>query len=207
MPFVPYARTPGRLVAQVVGDVSLLVWCWVWYRVGRSVEAATLELADPGRQLDAGASDVAAGLREAGERAEGLPIVGDELAGPFTSAGDAAMRVAEAGQRQVEVVNDLASLLLVVVVAVPVLVGVAGWLPRRVRFALRAAAARRFVDGDPDLQLFALRALTNQPMQRLARISDDPVAAWRRGDVPVVRALAALELAESGLRPPTPLPR
>jgi len=204
MPFVPYARTPGRLAVQVAGDLLLVAWCWAWYRVGRAVEAATLQLAEPGRQLDEGATDVATGLREAGDRAADLPLVGDDLAAPFTSAGDAAASMAQAGQRQVEVVTELAALLLVVVVAVPVLVAVAGWLPRRIRFGLRAGAARKFVDADADLQLFALRAMTNQPMHRLARISDDPVAAWRRGDTTVVHALAAMELADFGLRPPRP---
>jgi len=35
----------------------------------------------------------------------------------------------------------------------------------------------------------------------LARVSDDPAGAWRRRDPDVVRRLAALELADAGLRP------
>ena len=53
-----------------------------------------------------------------------------------------------------------------------------------------------------DLDLFALRALARQPMHRLAKISDDPAGAWRRGDPEVVRRLAVLELREVGLKPP-----
>lgn len=202
MSLVPYARTPGRLAVQVAGDLGLLVWSWVWYRAGRAVEEATLRLGEPGRQLDAGATGVADDLREAGRRAADLPLIGDDLAGPFISASGAARRMAQAGQQQVEAVSDLASLLLVVVVAIPVLIAVLAWVPRRVRFARRAGVARRFVDADADLQLFALRAMANQPMHRLARISDDPVKAWRDGDVGVVHALAALELADCGLRTP-----
>lgn len=202
MRFVPYARTPGRLARQVVGDVLLLAWCWAAYRAARAVEDAVRRLAEPGRQLDAGAGDVASGLREAGDRAADLPLLGDDLSSPFGSAGDAADAIAAAGRRQVEVVDQLASLLFLVVLVAPVLVAVALWVPRRVRFAVRARAAQRFVDADADLALFALRAMANQPMHRLARISDDPVTAWRRGDRDVVHALAALELADSGLRPP-----
>ena len=202
MSVVPYARTPWRRAAQVVGDLLLLAWCWGCYRVASAVEAAVRRLAEPGRQLDAGASDVASGLREAGDRASDVPLLGDDLSSPFGSAGDAADAIAAAGQRQVEVVDQLASLLFLVVLAVPVLVAVVAWVPRRVRFAVRAGAAQRFVDADADLRLFALRAMANQPMHRLARISADPVTAWHRGDRDVVHALAALELADSGLRPP-----
>jgi hypothetical protein len=44
--------------------------------------------------------------------------------------------------------------------------------------------------------------MANQPLHRLARISDDPVAAWRAGHPDVVRALATLELEDAGLRVP-----
>jgi hypothetical protein len=71
-----------------------------------------------------------------------------------------------------------------------------------VRFAREATAAQRFVDSSADLDLFALRAMANQPMHRLARVSDDPVAAWRAGDPEVVRALALLELRDAGLAAP-----
>jgi hypothetical protein len=36
----------------------------------------------------------------------------------------------------------------------------------------------------------------------LARVSDDPAGAWRRGDRSVTDALAALELRANGLRLP-----
>ena len=36
-------------------------------------------------------------------------------------------------------------------------------------------------------------------MHVIAKISDDPVAAWRRGDRQVINALAAVELRRSGL--------
>ena len=74
----------------------------------------------------------------------------------------------------------------------------------RLRFVRRASAAQQFIDAAPDLDLFALRAMANQPMPRLARISDDPAGAWRRGELDVIHALALLELKDSGLRPPPP---
>lgn len=207
MPFTAlYARTPGRATVQVVGDLLLVLWCWLAWRAGQAVGEATRALADPGRRLDAGATDAAGSFQSAAETARRVPLVGDELSAPFTSARDAAEAIAAAGRRQVEVVEDLATVLTVVVVAVPVLLAVALWVPGRVRFARRAAAARRLVDADADLALFALRAMANQPMHRLARVSADPVTAWRSGDTDVVRALAALELRDCGLALPRAAP-
>jgi hypothetical protein len=76
------------------------------------------------------------------------------------------------------------------------------WLPLRVRFVRRARAAQVFIDAQADLDLFALRAMVGQPMHVISKISDDPVAAWRRGDRDVIRALADVELRRTGLRPP-----
>ena len=80
-----------------------------------------------------------------------------------------------------------------------VLIVVVVYLPLRYRFIRQATAGRRFVRSTDDLDLFALRAMARQPLHRLARISEDPVGAWRRGDPRVVRDLAALELRDSGL--------
>lgn len=201
---LPYARTPVRAGFQLAGDLLLVVWIWWCWGAAHAVEESVLRMAEPARQIDRGAGDIATSLREAGDVAERVPLVGDQLQAPFGSAGDAADAVAAAGRRQVEVVQDLASVLLVVLVVVPVVLALWIWLPGRVRFVRRAAAAQRFVDADADLALFALRAMVNQPMHRIARISHDPLTAWRAGDAVVVRSLAALELRDAGLAVPPP---
>jgi hypothetical protein len=52
------------------------------------------------------------------------------------------------------------------------------------------------------LELLALRALTTRPLHELAAVAPDPLQAWRTADPDVVRALARLELAAVGVRPP-----
>ena len=76
------------------------------------------------------------------------------------------------------------------------------WLFVRGRFVRRASAAQHHIDGNPDLDLFALRAMANQPMTRLAAVHADPAGAWRAGDPRIIRELALLELKDVGLRPP-----
>ena len=85
--------------------------------------------------------------------------------------------------------------------AIPILLVAMVYLPLRWWFARAATAGRRLVDAGGDLDLFALRAMSHQPLHRLTRVSSDPAGAWRRGDSDVVRALAELELRDAGLMP------
>ena len=114
--------------------------------------------------------------------------------------------IEKAGTDLVSAVERVSLLLALTTAMVPILIVGATWLVLRLRFARRATAAQRFIDAEPDLDLFALRAMANQPMPRLAKVSDDPAGAWRRGELDVIHALALLELRDSGLRPPPPTP-
>jgi hypothetical protein len=197
-----YADAPARRTRQLAGDLLLLGWVCVWVAVARAVHATTMLLARPGEEIADAGGGLASRMRDAGAAVDGAPLVGDELRAPFDGAGDAADRIAAAGTSQVEAVGQLADWLAWCVFAIPVLVVLAVYVPLRWRFVREASAARRFVDADEDLDLFALRALAGQPMHRLARVHHDPAGAWRRRDPEVVRALAVLELRDTGLRPP-----
>ena len=197
-----YADAPGHRARQVVGDVLLALWVAVWVKLALVVHDATLALAAPGEQIERAGTGLAGRLRDAGSSVGGIPLVGDDVRAPFDGAGDAADQIAAAGSAQVEAVHTLAFWLGLAVAAIPILVLVAVYLPLRWKFVREATAGQRFVDSGSDVDLFALRAMANQPLHRLARISDDPVGAWRDGDPAVVRALAVLELRDVGLRPP-----
>jgi hypothetical protein len=197
-----YAAGRSRRTRQQVADALVVGWTALCLWLAGVVHDATLALAAPGRSIQAAGGGLADRLRDAGTVVGDLPLVGDQARSPFDGAGDAADQMSAAGASQVEAVQHLAFWLGVVVAVVPVLVVLVTYLPRRWRFVRRAAAGQRFVDGAADLELFALRAMANQPMHRLARVSDDPVGAWRSGDADVVRALALLELRDAGLTPP-----
>lgn len=195
-----YADSPVRRARQLLGDVLLVVWIAVWVKFALVVRDATLTLAEPGEQIAEAGGGLAEKLRDAGETVGSVPVLGDEVRTPFDGAGDAAEGLAGAGDAQVEAVNQLALWLGLAVAAIPILVVLVVYLPGRIRFAREAIAGQRFIDAAADLDLFALRAMARQPLHRLARISDDPAGAWRRGDPVVVRALADLELTDSGMR-------
>lgn len=50
-----------------------------------------------------------------------------------------------------------------------------------------------------DQRLFALRALSSQPLERLRAVDPDPAGAFERGAPDVITALADLELDSLGL--------
>jgi hypothetical protein len=197
-----YADSPVRRSLQLLADVALVVWIFVWVQTALVVRDATLALGQPGAQIDQAGTVLADRMREAGGAIGDVPLVGDRARAPLDGAGDAAEQIAAAGRAQVEAVGTLAFWLGLAVGAIPVLIALAIHLPLRWRFVREATAGRRYVDSAADLDLFALRAMSRQPLHRLARISDDPAAAWRRGDPEVVRALAVLELRHSGLSLP-----
>jgi hypothetical protein len=200
-----YSDLPVRRALQASGDLLLVLWIWLWVSIADSVHDATLGLAKPGRQIDESATGLAGRLRDAGKSIGGVPVVGDDVQKPFEGAGGAADNLAAAGRAQVEAVQTLAFWLGIAVALIPILIALAVYLPPRIRFVRRATAGRRFLDSAADLDLFALRAMTNQPLHVLARVSDDPAGGWRERDPDVVRRLAALELKDCGLHPPREL--
>ncbi len=193
-----YAAAPARCARQALGDLVLLAWIAGWAWAGRQIHESTMELAGPGRATASAADDMAGRFHDVEGRIGGLPGVGDDLAAPFSGAAEAAESLAAAGRSQVETVEDVALLAGIAVFLIPVLLVAVLYVPLRVRFVRRAHAARHLTGSDP--ALLALRALANQPLRALTRISDDPVGAWRDGDPAVVRRLADLELRNLGLR-------
>ena len=197
-----YSDLPVRRTRQVIADVCAMVWVIAWVWIGTKVHGATMALAAPGRRLEDAGTGFTSVMTDAGNSVDNLPLLDDRIAGPFRSAAGAGTDIADAGRDLVTAVERMALVLGLTTAAVPILIVGGVWLALRVRFTRRATAAQRFVDAEPDLDLFALRAMATQPFQRLAAISEDPAGAWRRGDRDVVRALAVLELRECGLRPP-----
>ncbi|MEU4291698.1 hypothetical protein AB0E63_26010 [Kribbella sp. NPDC026596] len=197
-----YSNVGTQRFGQVVGDLLLVGWVWVCVELGLLVYRITNALGTPGRKAAEAGDGLAGDLRRMSEPIGKVPVVGDQLRSPVDGAAGAAGRLAQAGRDQAHAVEQLAYVLAGVTIGLPILFALLIWLPRRIRFSRRATAAQKFIDNAADLDLFALRAMANQPMHKLAKISDDPVAAWRDGDTAIIAELASLELRTTGLRPP-----
>lgn len=202
---IAYARPSWQLVRQLGADLFVLLWTVLWVVVAGRVRTRVSAVADPARALaDTGVS-LGGNFTDAGDQVSRVPGIGDELRGPFDGAARSMEQFVTQARDQVVAIEQLSVVLQVLVIAIPVSIVVAIWLPARIRFALVKVSSARFVDSGADLDLFALRAMANQPLGRLARISEDPVSDWRAGDRQVIDRLADLELRRSGLRAPKQL--
>lgn len=199
-----YAQSPTLRAWQVVADVGMLAWTALWIAIARVVHGAVLVLAEPGRAVEGLGAAVAGNMASAAEVADGVPVVGDELATPFDALAEAGGSVSGAGQAAQDAVGTLATVLAAVLVVLPVGWLLLRWLPARLRYAREAGAARRLLAGTPDLDVLAARALATAPLPRLAALPVGTGAAWHAGNPAAVRALACLELNRLGLRLPDP---
>jgi hypothetical protein len=197
--FVPYATTPGRLLAQLFSDVTIAIWTFLWVLVGLAVHRAVSTIAEVGRQVEDGANGIADNLKSAGHSADRIPLVGDAVSRPLTAASKAALDLAGAGHNLDTTAAWLAVVLALAVAAPPALAIVAPWLVLRIRFFRRKWTVSMLAATPAGEQLLALRALANRPLRRLSIVSADPVGAWRREDAAAIRGLAALELRSAGI--------
>ena len=197
--FLPYATTPGRLLAQLFSDVAVVIWTFIWVLVGLAVHSAVSTIAEVGRQVEGGAGGVANSLKSAGNGADRIPLVGDTVSKPLTAASKAALDIAGAGHNLDTTASWLAVVLALAVAAPPTLAVVMPWLALRIRFFRRKWTVSMLATTPAGEQLLALRALANRPLRRLAAVSPDPVGAWRMADPGTIRGLAALELRSAGI--------
>jgi hypothetical protein len=199
IPLRPYSAQPKRLSLQLASDVFVLVWIYVWFRVGQLVHDTLIQVAAVGYRIQGSAGQVSGSLTQAGRSAGNLPLVGENLGRPLSDAGAQISDIAGAGRSAGNTLTNLATPLGWAVTLGPVLLVLVIWLPRRWRFARRAGEAAQMAAAPAGEELLALRALANRPLQELRRVAPDPVQAWRDGDADAVRALAHLELIADGV--------
>ncbi|MBW6436604.1 hypothetical protein KZ829_22945 [Actinoplanes hulinensis] len=196
----PYADRFPVALRQLVTDVLVVLWVYLWIRVALWINDVVERLAVPGQKLESAGSGIADNLADASGKVGRVPVVGDDLTRPFTGAADAARAIADAGHEQQEIVGRLALILPLVAVAVPLALVLFLWLPLRLRWMRRAGIAAAVRDDAAGRDLLALRALAGRPLGELTRLGPDIAQSWRAGDAAAVDALAELELRSLGLR-------
>ncbi|WP_236718369.1 hypothetical protein [Actinoplanes sp. TFC3] len=196
-----YADRLPTAVRQLLTDLLVVIWVYAWIRAGLWINDTVEKLAVPGQKLQEAGAGIAGNLTDIGGKVGRVPLVGDQLTSPFNSAAGAAGNLAEAGRQQQEVVNDIATWLAVLIIAVPLALVLFAWLPLRLRWMRRAGVAARVRNDPAGKDLLALRALVSRPLSELTRLGPDIAQSWRNGDAQAVDALAALELRELGLKP------
>lgn len=197
-----YAAPSARTARQIAADLSMLLWVIGWILIGRAVWSTINSVADPARKIADSTQSLGKNFGDAAESSSHTPGIGKVLRKPFDAAAGSVADMSGSAHDLVISIERLAIVSGILAALIPISVMLAIWLPARIRFAVEARAAQRFIDAAPDMDLFALRAMANQPMTVLAKISPDPVGAWRADDRRIIEALAATELRRSGLKPP-----
>jgi len=196
-----YADRLPTAIRQLLTDLLVVFWVYAWIRAGIWINDMVEKLGVPGQKLQEAGTGIAGNLGDIGGKVGRVPLVGDELTAPFNSAANAAKSLAEAGRQQQEVVDNLALTMALLIIAVPLALVLFLWLPLRLRWMRRAAVAAKVRNEPAGQDLLALRALASRPLNELAKLGPDIAQSWRNGDAAAVRALAALELKDLGLKP------
>lgn len=191
-----YAELPKVRASQLAGDAIAAIWTIAWVRAGMAMHDLVAELTAPGEAIERAGGGFAGNLAEVSDTIGRLPVVGDALRAPFSTAADAGRLLESAGQSQQEVVMTLALWLGVIVATFPILLAVALWLPRRIRWIRDASAAADLRGSADGLTLFAHRAIANRSLRQLRSAAPAPGHALASGDH---APLAALELRSLGL--------
>ena len=194
-----YAERVPTAIRQLLTDIVVVIWTYLWIRAGFWVHDMVEKLAVPGQRLQTAGGGIADNLADAGGKVNRVPLVGDQLVKPFNGAASAARAIAEAGRQQQQIVHQMSVVLAIVAVAVPLALVVFLWLPLRLRWMRRAGVASVVRAEPAGRDLLALRALASRPLNELTRLGPDIAQSWRNGDAEAVDALAELELKRLGL--------
>ena len=193
-----YAEVPYFRTRQILLDVAVLLWIYVWVRVGLFMRDLVERLAGPGRTVEDAGGDLASNLDSISGTIADLPLVGESLQTPFGAAADAGRVLQRAGQTHQDVIHSLAFWLGLLLALIPILYVLLKYIPGRLRWIREASAAAKLrIDAD-DLRLFAIRAVATRPLYELRRACPDPAGCLATENY---EPLAALELSALGLQP------
>jgi len=195
-----YSDFPARRTRQILGDLFAVGLITVWILIGVFVYNLIMGLASFGIQMEDAGGQFRETMTEVSATLGDVPLIGSGIRAPFDGASDAGAALETAGIEQQQLVQTIATWLGVGVAVVPILTILILWLVPRIRFAVRASTLAKQLKAGASLDLLALRALSSQKLSTVLAVDADPLAAWRRGDPAVVRALAQLELEASGVR-------
>jgi hypothetical protein len=193
-----YAELPQRLTLQALFDVIVIVWCWIWIRVGLYIHDLVGRLSAGGRFLIDAGQDLEKTASSVQGNVVRVPILGSFLKERFDSLVDVGQSLQDSGMSQLRTVETLSLWLGFVVGLLPILLALWIWTSRRTGWIRDASAAVRLRADSENQYLFALRAITSRPLTELrSPAAREAIRAFHAGDY---APLARLELKEMGLR-------
>jgi len=135
-----YADTTARRTVQIVSDVFVVCWVALSIWLGRTVDNGISELRGPVDDLTTAGDSIRDNMAGAADNVGGVPLVGDSLRGPFDAVSSAGQTLADTGTSLGMTVDQVARTAGIVIAVVPIIVVLAVWAVRRIRFVRRATA-------------------------------------------------------------------
>lgn len=199
---VLYAKPSGLLIKQIASDLFTVALALGAYLLSQLVYKGVLVFCDPLKAMSSALTGLQDKVSDTAAQAGKIPAVGSNLRSPLDDiAGQISSLTVQLADQSV-MIQRAAVVIGLAVFIIPVVFWLVRWLPVRVRFVQEATAAKELLKAGVGLDLFALRALSHLPLQDIARMGSDPVAAWRKGDPVVIGRLAQHELSRLGVKVP-----
>ncbi|MDR0435198.1 MAG: hypothetical protein LBH11_00240 [Propionibacteriaceae bacterium] len=193
-----YARPSKLLVKQLLWDLGMALWVFLFIRVAQAVYWLVNLFAAPARKMGELTKSMSDGLVSAADSVGEVPLVGDTLRVPFDGLSGGLAEITDVASSMVHLIETAALVVAIVVFAVPVVWLGSKWLPGRLEFWRNSPRVKKLAKGLNGERLFALRALATAPLTELAAVNADPMGAWLADDRETVRRLAAIELGKDG---------
>jgi hypothetical protein len=204
-----WSERPLMRAGEILADVTTLLWLTIWISLGVRLYGLLANLAESGRLVRRGGTEITGAGESIGSALEGIPLVGEGAADGIRGA------LAAAGEPLIVFGTDLERLLIIIaavlgglLVAVAVIPWLNRYLPWRIARWRRLNAAARVirrtkrgrVSPIPDAtleSLLASRAVHRLEYDELLEFSPDPFGDWVAGRHD---RLAMAELDRVGLR-------
>ncbi len=196
-----YADSTNRRQWQILSDVLVLLWVVLCGSAGWNVYQGIQEVRPAADSLSSAGDSIATSMAGAASSVANAPLIGGSLRGPFDAVAAAGQTLADAGTSLGMTIDEFSRTAGLFVALVPIIIVVGPWAVLRYRFVRRATNAKHWLTRPGALELFALRALVAQPLDRLEPLGDGAVDGFLRKDKATLRALAALELEAYGVTP------
>jgi hypothetical protein len=196
-----YADSTNRRQWQILADVLAVIWLVLCVSAGRNVYSGIQEVRPAADSLSSAGDSIAVSMAGAANGVANAPFVGGALRGPFDAVAAAGQTLADAGTSLGMTIDEFSRTAGLFVALVPIVIVLGPWALLRYRFVRRATNAQHWLTRPGALELFALRALVAQPLDRLEPLGDGAVDGFLRKDKATLRALAALELEAYGVTP------
>ena len=195
-----YAERPAVAIRQASTDLLVIAGVYILFRAAFWLHGLLERLAEPGVKLEQAGTALADRLGTASRQLGAVPLLGDDPGATLDKASGSARALAGFGRQQQQWAHELALTVPGVLLLLPLVLVLFGWLPLRLRGMRNRARMAALRETGKGRDLLALKALVSQPLTKLSTIDGDVADACRRGDSATINALMALQLRTSGLQ-------